>query len=99
LEAGTEALREAQSYCFPEPSADDGDTLYDTLALWACAVQENNLRDPLLAKAVRHAISESCSNLLDKAIRGAQTDVALAQATPQVEKMKRLVEEYEEKYI
>jgi hypothetical protein len=82
-------------YC-PASPPDDGDCLYDALALWVCMVQDGV--DRVLAKSVRYGINEACDILLDKARLGSQKDGPLLTVVKELREMKDLVEKYERCY-
>ena len=96
---GLENLQESQDSTFPNIDLDDGDTFYDTLALWVCMVQENHECNETLAKSLRVAIRTSCEVLLDMCQRREQRDASLVRVNDKVVMMRDMLETYEREYL
>lgn len=99
---GAELLRESREQFIDTQTSmplDDGDTFYDTLALWVIITQDNHAHNPTLAKAVRMGIIDTCAILLKMAETNTQQDVNLIQATQFFSYVKEMTQTYERQYI
>jgi hypothetical protein len=96
---GQDKLEELQVALSTTQVVDDGDTFYDTLALWASICMDNHKQNKDLANAIMVGIKDSCDILLEKVARGTQKDSALLQVTAEIEQMKALTDEYEQVHM
>lgn len=95
---GIKKLEHVQYGIWAEPEADDGDTLYDTMALWVSIILGAGEEMTLIAQKIRDGIRESCNILLKKQDAGAQKDVPLIQMVNLVRYTLEMTDEYERQY-
>jgi hypothetical protein len=100
-EAGVTAL-ESAARAGPSfaGAADDGDTLYDTLALWVMATLERSPPDSALPRILCGCIVDVCATLTEKyGGTDPRLDPSLKRAVPAVSKTWTFTRRFEEKYL